>query len=58
MVARIGRQELARRLDVPLAILGDWLIGETIMPDAKLAALIDLVDDTIETQLSGSTRTH
>ena len=58
MVARIGRQALASRLCVPVAILGDWLIGETMMPDAKLVALIDLVDATSETQLAGSTRSH
>ena len=58
MVARIGRQELASRLRVPVGILGDWLSGEAIMPDAKLVALIDLVDDTIETELAGSTRSH
>ena len=58
MVARIGRQGLASRLCVPVAILGDWLSGEAIMPDAKLVALIDLVDETSEPQLAGSTRTH
>ena len=46
MVARIGRGQLAVRLAIPLAILDDWSSGATAMPDAKLVALINLVDET------------
>ena len=48
MVARIGRPMLAARLEVPLGILEDWLGGSAAMPDAKLIALINLVDETSE----------
>ena len=46
MLMRMGRQELALRLGVPVGILNDWLIGDAIMPDAKVIALIHLVDET------------
>ena len=46
MVARIGRGQVAVRLANPLAILDDWSSGATAMPDAKLVALINLVDET------------
>lgn len=48
MVARIGWKELAARLQVPVAILHDWFNGETQMPDAKLLALMRLLDETEE----------
>jgi len=48
MVARIGWKELAARLEVPLAILHDWFNGETQMPDAKLLALMRLLDEAEE----------
>jgi hypothetical protein len=48
MVARIGRPMLASRLEVPLGILDDWLGGKAMMPDAKLIALIHLIDETSE----------
>ena len=48
MVARLGRSELAARLQVPCVILRDWLSGATPMPDFKLIALIDLIDQTAE----------
>jgi hypothetical protein len=47
-VSRIGRAAVAARLRVPLAILSDWLAGETPIPDGKLAPLIDLLDETGE----------
>ena len=47
-VSRIGRAAVAARLKVPVAILDDWLAGQTQLPDAKLIALIDLLDDTRE----------
>jgi hypothetical protein len=46
MIARLGRRELAARLDVPLVVLDDWLAGETPIPNGKLVALIDLIDET------------
>ena len=46
MMARIGKSALAVRLDVPCAILLDWLSGYSVMPDSKLIALIDLIDET------------
>jgi hypothetical protein len=50
MGARIGRGPLAVRLSVPLAILDDWSSGMTAMPDAKLVALINLVDETSQAE--------
>ncbi len=46
MVARVGRRQVAIRLAVPLAILDDWSSGATAVPDAKLVALINFVDET------------
>ena len=48
MVARIGTAQLAFRLQVPTAILRDWIEGKTAMPDAKVIALIDLIDETAD----------
>lgn len=48
MVARIGHAKLAFRLQVPTAILRDWIDGKTPVPDAKVIALIDLIDETGE----------
>lgn len=45
-VARIGRAAVAARLGVPVAILKDWLAGESELPDGKLAPLVDLLDET------------
>jgi len=42
-----GRTELARKLNVPVAVLDDWLSGHTAIPDAKLLALVDVLDETI-----------
>lgn len=46
MMARIGRSALAAGLGVPCAILADWISGASLMPDAKLVALIHLIDET------------
>ena len=48
MVARIGADQLAVRLQVPLAILRDWIDGSSAVPDAKVIALIDLIDETAD----------
>jgi hypothetical protein len=46
MVARIGWKELSARLRVPVVILHDWFEGETPMPEAKLAELMHLVNES------------
>lgn len=46
-VKGFGRAELARRLDVPLAVLDDWLSGDAQMPDAKLLALVEALDESL-----------
>ena len=46
MMARIGRNALAASLGVPCAILVDWINGASLMPDAKLVALIQMIDET------------
>ena len=46
MAARVGATQLAALLGVPCAILKDWMSGQAAMPDAKLVALINLIDET------------
>ena len=59
MVVRVGRAQLAARLAVPLVVLDDWIAGEAPIPDAKLVALIDLIDETGDPDASGAPRqTH
>jgi hypothetical protein len=48
MIARVGRSALAASLGVPCAILADWIEGHSVMPDVKLIALIELIDETAE----------
>lgn len=48
MVARIGHAKLAFRLQVPPGILRDWIDGKSEVPDAKVIALIDLIDETAD----------
>jgi hypothetical protein len=48
MVARAGRDDVARRLLVPTAIVDDWLSGKMTMPSITVLALIDLIDETSE----------
>lgn len=48
MIARVGRAALAAGLGVPCAILQDWINGASLMPDAKVITLIDLIDETAE----------
>ena len=48
MVARIGHAQLAFRLQVPLAILRDWIDGKAAIPDGKVITLIDLIDETAD----------
>jgi transcriptional regulator with XRE-family HTH domain len=42
---RIGREELARRLNVPDSLLAAWMSGHASMPDLKLLALAALIDE-------------
>jgi hypothetical protein len=46
MVVRVGSAPLAARLGVPLPVLDDWLAGEAPIPDAKVVALVDLIEET------------
>ena len=41
---RIGRAELAKRLNVPESLLEAWMRGLASMPDRKLLALAELLD--------------
>lgn len=41
---RIGRVELAQRLNVPESLLSAWMSGHASMPDGKLLALAALLD--------------
>lgn len=41
---RIGREELARRLNVPDTLLTAWMSGHAAMPDRKLLVLAELID--------------
>jgi hypothetical protein len=48
MVVRVGRAPLAAGLGVPLPVLDDWLAGKAPIPDAKVVALVDLIEETGE----------
>lgn len=41
---RLGREELARRLKVPEALLDTWMNGHATMPERKFLALLDVMD--------------
>jgi DNA-binding transcriptional regulator YdaS (Cro superfamily) len=41
----VGRDELARRLNVPSTLLEAWLRGDVTMPDGKLMQLARVLDD-------------
>jgi hypothetical protein len=43
--ALVGREELAAGLKVAPALLDAWMNGQATVPDRKLAALADLLDD-------------
>ena len=42
---RIGREELARRLNVPETLLAAWMGGHASMPDRKLLLLAQIIDE-------------
>lgn len=41
---RLGKLEVAKRLDIPAGILQDWIDGRAAIPPQKVLALIDLLD--------------
>jgi hypothetical protein len=41
----LGREELAKRLNMPCSLLEAWLCGTATMPDGKLLDLARLFDD-------------
>jgi DNA-binding transcriptional regulator YdaS (Cro superfamily) len=41
----VGRDELARRLNVPSTLLEAWLRGDVTMPDGKLMQLARVLDN-------------
>jgi len=42
---RIGREELARRMNVPDTLLTAWMSGHASMPDRKLLLLASLIEE-------------
>jgi hypothetical protein len=44
-VSLVGRDALASGLKVPMAVLDGWLSGNGSMPDGKLGALIQVLDE-------------
>lgn len=47
-VSRLGRAAVAQRLDVPVAILEDWLAGKSDIPDPKVLILLVLLDELLD----------
>ena len=43
-VQLFGRNDLAIRLKVPVALLDAWIAGHGSMPEGKLALLVGLLD--------------
>ena len=43
--ARVGRADLAQRLSVQESLLEAWMQGVASMPDAKLRALAELIQE-------------
>ena len=43
-VERLGKLEVAKRLDIPAGTLQDWIDGRSPIPPPKVLALIDLLD--------------
>ncbi|MEA3191745.1 MAG: hypothetical protein QOD26_78 [Betaproteobacteria bacterium] len=41
---RIGKEELAKRLNCPVSLIDAWMSGHASMPDRKLLMLADLID--------------
>jgi hypothetical protein len=43
-VKLLGRDELAKRLNIPTSIFDDWVRGDATMPDGKLMELARTMD--------------
>jgi hypothetical protein len=46
---RIGREELAKRLNVPDHLLTAWMSGHASMPERKFLQLADLIEQLGDT---------
>ena len=44
-VSLVGRDALASGLKVPMTVLDGWLSGNGTLPDGKLSALIQVLDE-------------
>lgn len=44
----IGEAELAIALKIPLSLLAAWMNGHASIPDRKLIALIDILDEVAD----------
>jgi transcriptional regulator with XRE-family HTH domain len=44
----VGKEELARRMNVPVTLLDAWMRGLATMPDRKILPLADLMLDKLE----------
>jgi hypothetical protein len=40
----LGKEQLARRLNIPTALFDDWVRGDATMPDGKLMELARTMD--------------
>jgi hypothetical protein len=45
---RVGKEELAKRLNVPVTLLDVWLRGLATMPERKILPLADLMLEELE----------
>jgi hypothetical protein len=43
-VKLLGKEELAKRLNIPTAVFDDWVRGDATMPDGKLMELARTMD--------------
>jgi hypothetical protein len=48
VVGRLGKATLAQRLNVPVAIVEDWILGHTSIPEHRLLDVLDVLDDTLK----------
>jgi hypothetical protein len=49
-VSLVGRDALASGLKVPMTVLDAWLSGNGTLPDGKLSALIQVLDEISKPQ--------
>jgi hypothetical protein len=43
-VKLLGKEQLARRLNIPTSLFDDWVRGDATMPDGKLTELARTMD--------------